>query len=356
MAIAIVIGLVVLSLIIIVHELGHFISAKAAGVQVEEFGLGYPPRIYGIRRGETLYSLNAIPFGGFTRLLGEEDPKEPRSLASKSIGARLLVLSAGSLMNALVALFLFSMAFMVPHNVVFEPVMVTKVAENSPAASAGIEPGDRLLSINNKPINNTYDLLRAIQLNLGDEIAVLTQHRDSTTEEVQLIPRWKPPEDEGAIGIEIDLEAAQMNRTTVSQSYPFWKAIPMGVTSLIETLVLYKDGITSLFIGTASVEVAGPVGIAQITGEVAKSGISPALEFAAIIGLLIAIFNLFPIPALDGGRITFVLLEWIRRGKRISAKTEGLVHFVGFAMLIAVMVVVTYQDIIRIISGGSLLP
>jgi len=354
--ITIVIGLAVLSVIVLVHELGHFATAKAVGVRVDEFGLGYPPRIFGVRRGETLYSLNAIPFGGFTKMAGEEDPGEPRSLASKGTGARLLVLSAGSLMNGLTAFLLFSIAFMVPHSVVFEPVIVKDVAQNSPAALAGIEPGDTFLSINNKPINNTYDLLRAIQLNLGEEITVQVQHSDSTIENVQVIPRWKPPEGEGAIGIEIDLEAAQMNRTTASQSYPFWKAIPMGASSLIETLVLYKDGIVSLFIGTASVQMAGPVGIAQITGEVAKSGISPLLEFTAIISLIIAIFNLFPIPALDGCRIGFVLLEWARRGKRVSPKIEGRVHLVGFFLLIAVMLVVTYQDIIRIISGGSLLP
>ena len=124
MAINIIIGLLVLSLIIIVHELGHFATAKAVGVRVVEFGLGYPPRIFGVTRGETIYSLNAIPFGGFTKMAGEEDPDEPRSLASKNTGARLLVLSAGSLMNALLAFLLFSIAFMVPHNVVQEPVLV----------------------------------------------------------------------------------------------------------------------------------------------------------------------------------------------------------------------------------------
>ena len=356
MIVTILIGLAVLSVIVLVHELGHFITAKTSGIRVDEFGLGYPPRLLKVRRGETQYSLNAIPFGGFTKMAGEEDPKTPRSLASKSIGTRLLVLSAGSLMNILIALLFFSIAFMVPHQVVNEPVMVKGVAPDSPAAMAGIEPGDTLLSVDGEPMRNLVDLLRSIQLNLGEEVTILVKHSDATTEAVQVVPRWRPPEGEGAIGIEIDLEAARLNRTTVRQQYPFWEAIPMGSSHLIETLVLYKDGIVSMIVGTVPVEVAGPVGIIQITGEVAKSGISPLLEFAALISLIIAIFNLFPIPALDGGRIAFVLLEWVRRGKRISPKTEGTVHFIGFAMLMAFILIITYQDIMRIISGGSLVP
>ena len=356
MIVTILIGLAVLSVIVLVHELGHFITAKTSGIRVDEFGLGYPPRLLKVRRGETQYSLNAIPFGGFTKMAGEEDPKTPRSLASKSIGTRLLVLSAGSLMNILIALLFFSIAFMVPHQVVNEPVMVKGIAPNSPAAMAGIEPGDTLLSVDGEPMRNLVDLLRSIQLNLGEEVTILVKHSDATTEDVQVVPRWRPPEGEGAIGIEIDLEAARLNRTTVRQQYPFWEAIPMGSSQLIETLVLYKDGIVSMIVGTVPAEVVGPVGIIQITGEVAKTGIGPLLEFAALISLIIAIFNLFPIPALDGGRIAFVLLEWVRRGKRISPKTEGTVHFIGFAMLMAFILIITYQDIMRIISGSSFVP
>ena len=350
--IAIVSFFVVILVLVLAHELGHFITAKASGVRVDEFGLGFPPRLLSVRRGETRYSLNAIPLGGFVKMAGEEDPKMPRSLASKSIGTRLLVLSAGSLMNALLPLLLFSIAFMIPHNLVIGQVMVEEVALNSPAARAGIEPGDTFLSINNKPVNNIGDLHRYIQLNLGKEIAILVQHSDSTTEDVQVIPRWKPPEGQGAVGIVISAP----NSTITSQRYPFWKAIPMGVSACIETFVLFKNGIISTIIGTAPVAVAGPVGIAQLTGEVAKAGISPLLEFAAFLSINLAIINIFPLPALDGGRIAFVLLEWVRRGKRISPKKEGLVHLIGFVMLMAAFLAITYQDIIRIISGDSLIP
>ena len=130
----------------------------------------------------------------------------------------------------------------------------------------------------------------------------------------------------------------------------------MGVTEFGETFVLYKNGIISLIIGAAPAVVTGPVGIAQITGEVARAGISPLLEFIALISLILGVLNLFPIPALDGGRIVFVMLEWIRRGKRISPKAEGLVHTIGFVLLMGAMILVTYQDIVRIISGESLIP
>lgn len=352
MIIAIIAFLVVIAVLILVHELGHLITAKASGVRVDEFGLGFPPRLLSIRRGETRYSLNAIPLGGFVKMAGEEDPKVPGSLASKGIGTRLLVLSAGSLMNALLPLLLFSIAFMVPHNLVTGQVVVEEVALNSPAARAGIEAGDVIVSINDKPVHNIGDLHRYIHLNLGKEVTLLIKHSDSTTEDARVIPRWKPPEGQGAIGIMVRLS----NPTIISRYYPFWKAIPMGVGECIETFVIFKNGILSMIIGATPVAVTGPVGIAQITGEVARAGISPLLEFAAFLSINLAIINIFPLPALDGGRIAFVLLEWVRRGKRVSPKTEGLVHFIGFAMLMALILVITYHDIIRIISGESLIP
>jgi regulator of sigma E protease len=181
---------------------------------------------------------------------------------------------------------------------------------------------------------------------------MVISHDDGTTEEVEVIPRWRPPEGQGATGIMV----RTLNPTIVKQSEPFWRAIPMGVRECVETFVLFKNAIISLLIGTESLQIAGPVGIAQITGEVAKAGISPLLEFAAFFSINPAIINMFPLPALDGGRIIFVLLEWIRRGKRIPPKTEGLIHAIGFALLMAAILVITYQDIIRIISGESLIP
>ena len=350
--ISIVSFLVVIAVLIIAHELGHFITAKVSGVGVDEFGLGFPPRLFSMKKGETRYSLNVIPLGGFVKMAGEEDPKVPRSLASKSTATRLLVLSAGSLMNALLPLLLFSIAFMVPHNSVVGQVIVQEVTPNSSVAKAGLQSGDIIISIDGRKLNNTLDLNRYIYMNLGKEITLLVEHADSTTDEVPITPQWKPSPDDGSSIILFSMP----NPTTVRQQYPFWKAIPLGVGACIETFVLFKNAIIGMIIGTAPVAVAGPVGIAQLTGEVAKAGISPLLEFAAFLSINLAIINIFPLPALDGGRIMFVLLEWVRRGKRIAPKTEGLVHAIGFALLMAAILAITYQDIIRIISGESLIP
>ena len=337
----------VLVVLIIAHEFGHYITAKAAGVTVEEVGIGFPPRLLSFKRGGTIYSLNAIPLGGFAKMAGEEDSKVAGSLASKSIPARLLTLSAGSLMNLLLPLLLFSVAFMVPHNIVYGQVQVDEVAANSPAARAGIVTGDTILEVNGQKVNNIGDLQRNIQLNLGQTVTLLTQR-----DEVSVVPRWQPPEGEGAIGVAVRV----ISPTVVRQSFPFWQAIPMGVRECIGTFVLFKNGIISMIIGSVPRVVAGPVGIAQITGEVAQAGLSPLLEFAAFLSINLAIINLLPLPALDGGRIAFVFLEWVRRGRRVPAKIEGMIHMAGFALLITFILLVTYQDIIRIVSGESLLP
>lgn len=342
----------VLVVLIIAHELGHFVTAKASGVKVEEFGLGFPPRLLSVRHGATLYSLNAIPLGGFIKMAGEEDPEVPDSLASKSIGTRILVLSSGALVNALLPLLLFSLAFIIPHNLVVGQVAVQEIAPDSPAASAGIESGDVFLQINGRPVRHIGDLQRYIHLNLGQEITLLIQHRDSTTEEIEVIPRWQPPEGQGAIGVQVEM----LSPTIVRQQEPFWRAIPLGAVQYIETFVLFKNEIMSWFVRQAAPVVTGPVGIAQITGQVARAGLSPLLEFAAFLSINLAIINIFPLPALDGGRIVFVLLEWVRRGKRVSPKIEGMVHAIGFMSLIALIMLITYQDILRIISGDSLIP
>ncbi|MBN1369968.1 MAG: RIP metalloprotease RseP [Dehalococcoidaceae bacterium] len=344
--------LFVLALVIIAHELGHFGAAKGFGIKVEEFGIGFPPRLITVQRGETLYSLNAIPLGGFTKMAGEEDPNIERSLASQKPWKRLVVLSAGSVMNFLLPFLLISIALMIPHQAVYSDVNIVEISPGSPAQSAGLQPGDRLLAINGREIESLIDVNRYIQLNLGKEISMVYE-RTGSEYVTSLVPRWKPPEDQGSIGVALKAE----NIEVVSQSLPFWEAIPQGVRETFETLVLFKNSILSLLTGAAPAGgVTGPVGIAQLTGEVARAGVSPLLEFAAFLSINLGIINLLPLPALDGGRIMFVLLEWIRKGKKISPKKEGLVHLAGFILLMLLMLAVTVQDLARIIGGGGPLP
>ena len=181
----------ILAVVIIAHEFGHYITARGAGVKVDEVGIGFPPRLLSFKRGATIYSLNAIPLGGFVKMAGEEDPKIAGSLASKSIPVRLLALSAGSLMNLLLPLLLFSVAFMVPHNVVYGKVQVDEIAANSPASMANIVAGDTILEINGNQVGNIGDVQRHVQLNLGQPVTLLIQHVDDTVEEVRATPRWR---------------------------------------------------------------------------------------------------------------------------------------------------------------------
>ncbi len=342
----------ILGMLVLAHELGHFVTARAFKVKVEEFGLGYPPRIAGLKRGETTYSLNLFPLGGFVKLAGEEDPGVPGSFASKSRLARFIILAAGASMNAILPLLLLSIAFMIPHNTLVGSVTVESVSPGSPAASAGITPGDIILEVNGRKIQNLSDLQRAIQVNLGNEIIVLLKKSGDGDNTIKVVPRWKPPEGQGAIGIVLK----QADYTIVRESFPFWRAIPRGIGETVEMYILLRNGVVSMVIGTVPVQFGGPVAIAQVTGEVAKAGISPLLEFASLLSINLAIFNLLPVPALDGGRILFVLIEWLRRGKRVSPKIENLVHLIGFVILIALIVLVTFTDILRILRGSSLIP
>jgi regulator of sigma E protease len=344
--------LVMLVVLVVAHELGHFLTAKARGVQVLEFGVGFPPRIWGYRKGETLYSIN--PLGGFVKLAGEEDPKVPRSLASKGYGTRILVLAAGSLVNILLPIILFSVAFMIPHNTYISPALIWNVAADSPAALAGIKSGDSFLEINGTPVNNNADVQRLIQLSLGKDVTIKVKHANSVIETVTIEPRFKPPAGQGAVGIQ--LVQWPLPPTTVSVSEPFWTAVPMGLNECGQTLVLFKNEIVRWIIGATTPQVTGPVGMAELTGEVAKAGISPLFEFAAFISINLGIVNILPLPALDGGRIAFVFLEMIRGGRRVSAKTEGIIHTIGFMLLIALILFVTYGDIVNIATTGSALP
>ncbi|MFA5309551.1 MAG: M50 family metallopeptidase [Dehalococcoidales bacterium] len=351
MLITILAGIIVLSVLILVHEFGHFIMAKATGCWVKEFGIGFPPRLWGKKYGDTIYSINWIPFGGFNSISGEVDPKEPRAMSARSHAVRLLVLGGGMLMNLILPVILLAVAYMVPHDVLAGQVQVQEVAVGSPAEMAGIKVGDIILRVNGKDVTNVGDLSRETQLHLGAQVTIELQHADAAIETVSVVPRWKPPEGQGAVG----LASQTMDGVISSESLPFWRAIPRGVTSCWETLVLYKNGIIGMIIGAQPFVPAGPVGIVQVTGEVAHAGISPLLELAAFISIAVAITQLIPFPSLDGSRMLFVVVEWLRKGKRISPKVEGLVHSVGFMVLIVFMVLITYQDLARWITGGSLI-
>ena len=384
----------VLTLLVFVHELGHFATAKWFGIKVTEFGFGFPPRIKGFQYGETLYSINWLPLGGFVRMMGEEDPTDPRSFARQPVWKRAVVLVAGSFMNLVLPLIIFTTMFVLPHDVVVGKVVITGVVPGSPAKAAGLRPGDLIYEVDGKRVDNTAELVQRVTAKLG-QAAVLTVGRSAivpglsvspdlqSVDQVTVVPRLNPPKltvvaavadpltevsleealrlypdvrigdsfRQGAVGVYIAMASPRL----VKRRFPVWEAVPMSFSKMWDVLVISKNGIARWIAGGDDPGLAGPIGIAQVTGEVAKVGLTPIFELTALLSISLGILNVLPIPALDGGRLLFVGIEWVRRGKRVSPKREGLVHLVGFVVLISLIAVMSYFDVVRILNGGSLL-
>ena len=386
----------VLGFLIFIHELGHFATAKWFGIKVTEFGFGFPPRIFGVRYGDTVYSLNWIPLGGFVRMVGEEDPSHPRSFAGQAIWKRAVVLVSGSVMNLAFPIAVFATLFTLPHDTVVGTVTITGVSPDSPAQKAGLRPGDTVLEVEGKRVANHIELVQAVMSRLGRPTEFTIRRGLIVTglafspelapvEQVTIVPRLRPPEHvvveevtdpstemslreaqnvnpdaqvgdrirQGAIGVII----GTANPKVVKRSFPVWDSVPMAVGRAWDVLALTQAGLSQWARGGPDPGIAGPVGIAQVTGEIAEEipniGFSPLFEFVALLSISLGIVNLLPIPALDGGRLLFVVIEWVRRGKRISPQREGLVHMVGFALLIGFIVAMSYRDVVRIIAGES---
>lgn len=374
-----------LLVLVLIHEFGHYLAAKAFGIKVLEFGIGFPPRARTLfKKGETEYTLNWLPIGGFVRLLGEEDPSDPRSLAAAPRWQRLTVMAAGVLMNFVLALFLMGVSFMVPRERALTQAQIVEVAAGSPAAEAridgtmrdgtapapGIQPGDLIIEVEGRDIANTAEMVYANRLNLG-KTQEWTIIRAGSTLTAHVYARWHPPAGQGPTGVRIgapqscsvDANGEPVNcqlkyPQTESVSYPPWVAFPKGAQSLVDTMVLTYNEIRVRVGGGGGAAVnddqpafTGPVGIADTTGTLIKeAGWRSLIEFAALLSLNLAIFNALPIPMLDGGRMFFVVLEILRGGRRISPEKESLVHLAGFALMMAGVLVVTYFDIARLVT------
>jgi regulator of sigma E protease len=408
-------GLVVaLSVLVFVHELGHYLAARRVGVVVEEFGFGYPPRLFtfwrtrgrivldgqeivipsdldlpedlvvgsrviyeartdekgrqvltGIREADaepaggsadqvefldpgTAFTVNAIPFGGFARMLGEEDPSSPGSLASKGKLARIFVLTAGGAMNLLTAVVFFALAMGVGAPTAADPenAMVTGVASPSPAAAVGLQLGDIIIRANDTEILTLEGLQAFTNEHLGEEI-VLTVERDGQTLQMTLVPRLDPPEGEGPIGIVLG------PRMTIER-YPWYEALWLGLRQTVRLTVFILSVPVQLIQGLIPANLArpvGPVGVGQLVGDAVQYSLDtgwwfPVMQMMGTLGVALAVTNLLPLPGLDGGRILFVLVEAIR-GRRVDPAREGLIHFIGLALLVALMLFITWQDVIN---------
>jgi regulator of sigma E protease len=286
------------------------------------------------------------------RMLGEEDPSHPESFAAKSKLTRASALLAGPFMNVVLAFVLFIAVGLIGFDMPTGSVAIVGVSPGSPAAEADLQEGDTILSINGLTVWNTYELSRYTRERLGEEVT-LSIKRGESTMSIGLTPREEPPANEGPMGVMIqtvDIVGTDKLR------YSLWEAIPMATKMIGDIVFAIFSGVAGMIQGAIAPDLRGPVGIAAVTGEVAKSGLVALMQFTAFFSIQLAIFNLIPFPALDGGRLAFIALEALRGGKRVTPEKEGLIHFVGLVILIGLLLVVSYQDVVRLLSGQPILP
>ncbi len=341
-----IIFILVLSVLIFAHELGHFLVAKRAGIRVEKFAIGFGPSIIGFEKGETFYSLNLIPFGGYVKMYGEEtQEKLPGSFASKSVGARASVVSAGVIFNLILAFLFLSLVYMVGAPVAVDEgergnITILEAQAGSPAEKAGLKTGDQILRLSFgedvlevKTVTEVQDFISAHE-NKEINIEYLRG------EEVLKTSATPSP----ILGIAMDKIAVV--------SYPIHKAIWEGLkeTVLLTVMMVKMFGVLIVDIfkgGDMAAQVSGPVGIFSLVGQAAVFGFIYLLRFTALLSINLAILNMIPIPALDGGHLLFLAIEKIKRSP-VSQKVMQTANLIGFALLILLMVLVTYNDIAKI--------
>lgn len=368
MIVTIIAFILILSVLVLIHELGHFLVAKKLGIKVEEFGFGFPPRVWGKKIGETIYSINLLPVGGFVKLFGEDsagggsvkktkndnlDSKNlKRAFFARPIWQRFSVVVAGVVMNFILAVVI--IAYLFGTQGVALPtgnVRVTEVLKNSPAAEAGLKTGDVITSLNGKKLTSTEKFISDVKKSLGEEIT-LEVESDGKTSEVKLTPRETYPKGEGPVGVGIsDIEV---------KKYPWYEAPFFGTLEVLKFSWLIVSGLGQMiadliFRGIQPKGVAGPVGVAQLTGQAVSYGVNATLWFAALLSINLAVLNVLPIPALDGGRLFFIVIEFVTR-RKINPKYEGYAHAAGLAILLTLMAVITIFDIMRAASGQSIIP
>ncbi len=351
------IGIVlVLSALILIHEFGHFIAAKRSGVWVEEFGIGLPPRAFGKKIGVTIYSVNWLPFGGFVRLHGEmledSDTVSEKSFMGKSKLTRAKIIVAGIFMNLILAWACFAIVYSflgVPKEQGY--VQVVEVLQGSPAESAGLKANDIILSFNGKEVKKSGEFTKLTKENAGQEITVKVK-RDDQTLDLKTNLRPNPEDGRSYLGIVVGSETTYY--PPVWQR-PFYGAYYGTIVSYQTTLSVFQGlGMTasSLTHGQTPKDTVGPVGILAVIYVVLKQGILPVLNLMGLISINLAVINILPIPALDGGRLLFIIIEAIF-GKKVLPKFENAFHTAGFIVLITLILFISFFDVRKIITAGG---
>lgn len=326
----------VFGLLTIFHELGHFLMAKRLGILVEEFGVGFGPELLSRRWGETRYSLRLFPLGGFVRMLGEEEEAVPseRSFRSQPVKNRLLVIGAGPLMNFLLAVLLFAVIFFVV-GVPAKEAKIGGVVPGEPAARAGLKAGDVIIGIDGRTVEKWDEVVALISQRAGKE----TEVRVLRGEEMltfSLVPRAADGGGRGVIGIQ-----------RVMRRYNPFISLYWGARQTLGTTAFILVRLWQMIMQRAPADVAGPLGIVQAVGEVARTGFLNLLSLAALLSINLGLFNLFPIPLLDGGQLVVIGWEGLR-GEPLGPEREGFLKLIGVILLLAILALATYQDLIRL--------
>ncbi len=341
----------VLSFLLLVHELGHFIVARMVGIRVEEFGFGLPPRIWGVKKGEVIYSVNAIPLGAFVRMTGEngENANDERSFGAKGKLARAAVLVAGPGMNFLAAAVLFAAAFMLgTPTAAVQDTFVYKVSPGSPAEAAGLQAGDKIVAMDGQKLDTVNQFVDGTRQKIGQQVD-LTVDRNGQPLDIKVTPRTKWPEGEGPLGVALQAKTVK----TELVRYPVYKAIPMGFGQAAQAIETTVQLVGMTIRGAIPIDVArptGPIGIARMTADAAEQIADngwwfPIITLTGLVSAGLALANMLPFPALDGGRLLMIAIEAVRR-KKISPERESAFHFVGLMVLLTLMIMVSYYDVI----------
>jgi regulator of sigma E protease len=344
--------IIALSILVLVHELGHFLAAKRTGVKVEEFGLGLPPRIFGKKIGGTVWSLNWLPIGGFCKLYGEDgDGKGTDAFNNKNPWQKMLIVLGGVLMNLVLAVVIFSVVYTitgVPKET--DQVKIIGVAPNSPAASAGLKENDVILKVGDIKINKPDQLTTEVEKYKGKKVSLEiggTNHDSPVQMQVEV--RENPPSGEGSMGVAIS------NTDLVKVHwYQFYEGILAGFKEAYFWGKIIAGGvfdmIGGLLSGRVPKDVSGPIGMYEATSAIRNNqGLLAVIHFFGVVSVNLAIVNVLPFPALDGGRIIFVLYELFTR-KRVNQKIETVVNNIGMLILLALIAIITAGDVMRIIN------
>ncbi len=349
--------LLTFTVIIAVHEFGHYLTARLLGMKVLEFAFGFPPRIAAIRHAGIDYSINAIPFGGFVRILGQDDfsihqagEGESGSFTSKPWWAQAIVLAAGVTMNMVLALLVLTIAFATGTTASTGVVRVDQVAPSSPALQAGIQVGDVVRAIDGREVKRSSDLVSYVisqaRLRPGQEVTLEIERSGAPLPPIKAVPRSEPPEGEGPLGIR--LEEVQ-GSIAVPLPEAFQQAVALS-GQVVGQIAELPGQLLAPRTGQTAPSVGGPIEIFRVTGQVAQFGIPTFLKLVGVLSVNLAVLNIVPFPGLDGGRLFFVLLGGIFR-RRLSPQVEAAVHAVGFVLLLALLVVVSIADIRRVVGG-----